>query len=212
MNSFYKKILQTGLLCSLVFAGFGCGSSSNNDQGVSFSLNGFFADLPGTIGLIGYSAAFGSSVSPAFAEFQNNLAGQGIRVSRINLSYEIPGASVNLPSTSVGITALLGPTPCVSVDPRLCPAPTTLPPAFNTRNVGRAQFSVVPAVINEYLVLNRDSLPPLPFTMEVSITAVGTTTSGDSLTTNEGVLSIEYSSDNTAVPSDPAAAAETFEG
>ena len=175
-----------------VLAGCGGGGSAN-DQGVAFTLNGFGANgsEPGDTFVTGLTAPFGAGIGFYAADFQNNLLGQGIRVQRVRLSYNIPNSSVAIPSTSLALTSVLGPAEC---------ADSTLPDNFKQENTARAGFLLVPSAINEFLILNRDSLPSLPFVMEVTAELVGITTAGDTLTSNPATIAIEYQSDLLPAP------------
>lgn len=212
MNGSLVKVLKVGIVVGAGLFAFGCGSGgSKNDQGVSFTLNGFAPidssdSSDSTQGLVGTTATFGSEVSQVAVELQNNLYGQGIRVRRLYLSYNIPGENVSLPSTSVGITTVLGPSECADVTDRNC-VTTTLPAGFKTENVSKVGFPIVPSTVTDYLVLNRDSLPSLPFFMEVTVVAEGVTTAGDTLVSNDGVFTVEYLPDNTPAGVEPTPAA-----
>ena len=131
------KIILSSLL---ILAVNGCGSASNNDQGVSFTLLGFFADFDGEVGLAGAAVPIGEILPattepggslpaendppvgtvPGATDFvavvgsQNNLSSQTIRVERAFLTYVIPGSSAQPPSTSVPLTVVLGPNPGTS--------------------------------------------------------------------------------------------------
>lgn len=204
MKGLFSRVLVSGLLLgSSLVAMSGCGNGGSNDQGVAFTLNGFFTDSTAATGTTGSVATFGSSVGTIAVQVQNNLIGQGIRFRRLYLSYNIPGSGISLPSTSVGLTGVLGPVEC-SAGPAVpeC-VDTTLPPAFMQANINTAEFNPVPGVINDYLVLNRNSLPQLPFSMEITVVAEGITTGGDTLLSNEGIYSVEYRSDSGVA--DPAA-------
>ena len=197
-------------LAGMVFLGglFGCGSASNNDQGVAFLFSGFYAAVDGDTFLTGLSvpltnstgndnedAPFAGSVVAALG-FQNNLAGQGIQVQRVFLSFFIPGASVQPPSTSYGLGAVLGP---AGLDPL---NPTTLPPGYSgVANQLKAQVPVLPFEIREWMAFNKSKLPEPPFALDVTAYSTGITTAGDRLDTNAGLLSITITPEITIPPS-----------
>lgn len=210
MNLFrYGKILTVSLALSLGLTLSGCGSSgSNNDQGVAFTLTGFFASADGDDGggtggggLQGISVPIAvpgdetqipfSGAVVAAARVENNLAGQFIRLERIFLDYNIEGASVQPPSTSAPFSGVLG---------TATPIPpgsggTTLPPDAGEGNVATNEFLVVPPAILEWLNLNRNFLPEAPFTMTVTARVSGVTSSGDRLTTNDLDLFVLFTPD-----------------
>ncbi len=210
MKGLFSRVLVSGLLLGsglgTVVGLSGCGSGgSANDQGVAFSLNGFYDGVDGNPLSGYYRATFGAELPFVAVETQNNLIGQGIRVRRVYLNYSIPAAGITLPSTSAALTATLGPVECTNGPSVPECVDTTLPPAFMNANVAKSEFNLIPPTINEYLLLNRDSLPSLPFTMEVQIIAEGTTTAGDTLRTNEGNFNIDYVSDDGVAEPDSAA-------
>jgi hypothetical protein len=205
MNFRRYAVVLSGIL--LLGGLFGCGSASNNDQGVAFLFTGFFSDVSGGTGLTGLSvpltsstgndtedAAFGGSVVATMG-VQNNLAGQGIQVQRVYLSFFIPGASAQPPSTSYGLGIVLGPS---SLDPN---HPTTLPPGYNVGATGNAQVPVLPFEVRTWMAFNKARLPEPPFALDVTAFATGITTAGDRLDTNQGLLTITITPEITIPPS-----------
>lgn len=104
----------------------GVGTDGNNNQGVVFTLLGFYSgaasdcgQLPDDVsGITGVSVPLSSSQSDGtpFAGsvtvavgLQNNLSGQAMSVDRLNLDYFIPGAVSQPPSTIRPLPVLLGP-------------------------------------------------------------------------------------------------------
>ncbi len=198
-----KGLLGVLLVTPLLFV-LGCGSASNNDQGVSFSLIGFFDAEDETQGLSGLVVPLtentGDDNEPGVAAgvqanvgLQNNLAGQGIRVQRLFISYYVPGAEVQPPSTSFPLAGLLG--PGVQTDP-----PTSLPAGYPTNNQLNADFYILTPEIRSWLAFNRQYLPEPPFTMEASVYATGLTTSGNRLDTNQESLFISIVPDINIIP------------
>lgn len=194
----------TAIASVLFMAGlFGCGSASNNDQGVSLLMTGFyptsattvtdprltgisvpFSDLTGTDG-----GSFGGAVVAAIG-VQNNIVGQGVRLQRVFYSYYIAASSVQPPSTTYGLGVVLGPNGMDSENP------STLPPGYAGLPAGAiAQLPVVPFEIREWMVMNRNSLPEPPFVMDVMAHVTGVTSAGDRLDTNESILTVTVVSD-----------------
>lgn len=190
MRVFGKKIAAV-LAAGVVAVGlFGCGSASNNDQGVSFSLDAFLLESSVTQFLTDGEAAGQSGAINGTVTVSNFLSGQGIRVQRVFLSYNIPGASVTVPSTSVGINLLLG--PGSAADPN---AISDLPDGFNTEPTKSASFPAVTNAVRTFLAFNRTSLPELPFEMEITAVVRGVTTAGDVLETNAGTSTLTFTPD-----------------
>jgi hypothetical protein len=175
----------------------GCGSASNNDQGVSLLLTGFYPSSATSVndaGISGVSVPFsdtegvdgglGGAVVASIG-VQNNLVGQGARLQRAFLSYYIPGSSVQPPSTTYSLSRVLGP----NGTPAEGDIPTTLPPGFaGLPNSAVSQVPVVPFEIRQWLVFNRNQLPEPPFVMNIGVYVNGITSAGDLLSTNEGIL------------------------
>ena len=121
-----KKSMIVKKICSLLAviafsaAVSSCGSASNNDQGASFLNLGFFSESTCSTGLAGFpvnspqgnaSGVFGSNsggvIQTAFIQFENRLSEQFIRVSRIDCAYEVPGATISIPSGTFAISGIL---------------------------------------------------------------------------------------------------------
>lgn len=215
MKSKLQRVLKLSLVTLLGLTGLvscgGVGSDGNNNQGIVFTLLGFFSgaasncgQLPDDVsGITGVSVPLSSSQSdgtPFPGEvvvavgLQNNLSGQGLSVDRLNLDYFIPGAAVQPPSTIRPLPVLLGPlvvnsgtdtdgTTDSGVD-------TSLPPgAFaGIGSCSISEFGLIPAQIASWISLNRSSLPEAPFDMFVTVTAEGESTSGQRYTTNEETI------------------------
>lgn len=130
MKSKLQQVLRVGLLVVLGVTGLvscgGVGTDGNNNQGVVFTLLGFYSgaasdcgQLPDDVsGITGVSVPLSSSQSDGtpFAGsvtvavgLQNNLSGQAMSVDRLNLDYFIPGAVSQPPSTIRPLPVLLGP-------------------------------------------------------------------------------------------------------
>jgi hypothetical protein len=184
-------ILVGGLLA------IGCGDGGDNDNGIAFRAVGFFqgtlsdgrCTVPTATSAIAdqsnnlvLDSAFVDSGYPAGVFFcrgylwlENNLVGQAVVVDRLDFEYEIPGARIGLPShsSSVGI--------------RINPPDSETPSPFGPPNVyiGLPEAQIVPASVVLFLRQNRQSLPQLPYTMIVKITAHARSDAGQSLVSNE---------------------------
>jgi hypothetical protein len=186
-----RLVLVGGLLV------VGCGDSGDNDNGISFRAVGFvqgtFSDGKCTVPTAGsgiadqsnnivLDSAIVDSGYPAGAFFcraylwlENNLLRQAVIVDRLDFEYEIPGSRIGLPShsSSVGI--------------RINPADSTAASPFGPPNVyvGLPEAQIVPASVVLFLRQNRQSLPQLPYTMIVKMTAHARSDAGQSYVSNE---------------------------
>lgn len=173
----------------LAMAALGCGTASNNDQGVSFLNFGFFAvdeegkcsedGVTGGLFFLGNSAR---SLSTCVG-VQNNLSGQFIQSNRATISYFVPGAAVQPPSVVVPFTNILG--------PGSTGANTTLPDGVKNESSVIAGLTLITTDIWNFLVLNQRDLPNFPYTMIATVTVSGITSAGDRLDTNSTEIGIE---------------------
>lgn len=209
-------------LGALVAGFYGCGGS-NNDQGVSFTNLGFFqfdedeefecGELP-PIGQFGTTASLGSfsdtsgGVVSALG-LQNNLAGQIIRPDRVLLSFYVPGATSNPPSTTESLGGILGPGDGTanesggssSSSGGSTSIPTSLPPGFDSIcNQGFYNIYVVPPQVMSYISINRADFPEPPFIMEVRVTASGVSSAGDRIESNPQSFLVEFGPDTVINP------------
>jgi hypothetical protein len=201
MNKAYTAVAT--IVGALIMSLNGCGSASNNDQGVSFTMLGYsvaasslvpgtpVAACPTTPNLSGGVFAISTSTETAGATnqvlagvvVQNNLTTQFIRTISLDLQYFIPGASITPPSTTVpygGVVAKAGGLRCGTV-------------------------TIVPPAILAWINLNRSSLPELPFSLIARGQVVGSTSAGDVLTSNPVDIGYTVVEDNIIppVPADP---------
>ena len=220
MKSKLQQVLRVGLLVVLGVTGLvscgGVGTDGNNNQGVVFTLLGFYSgaapgcdQLPDDVtGITGVSVPISSSSSDGVpfpgevvvaVGLQNNLSGQALSVDRLNLDYFIPGAASQPPSTIRPFPMLLGPAVVGSGtttgdggNVADSSANTSLPPgAFaGIGACGIGQFGLIPAQIASWISLNRSSLPEAPFDLFVTVTAEGESTSGQRYATNEETIVI----------------------
>ncbi len=205
------------LVLGLLLLGFviGCGSVSNNDQGVSFLHLGYFSidiDEDGKITIqkdVGVSGVimplseatdeFAGASGDTFvaAGFENNLVGQFVRLQRLYYSFVVPGAQAQPPSTSAPLAGTLGANPATEDE-----GDSSLPPgAGPTENSVYLTISIVPSQIRAWLNLNRGLLPEPPFDLEVTTIGRGVTSAGDTLETNPQTLIVRVTPDNVIPPS-----------
>lgn len=212
-----KNIVIVGALTVAAVGFFGCGSGSNNNQGVSFTLLGFFETFDGEdpelVEVVPLSNQNESDPNESgnvfsFAGSMNNLSQQFIRTDGMYLSYFIPGATRQPPDTATAYSVVLGPAVDTSVEEGEDPFDSSLPPSFAGEdapsNISRGLVSIVPADIREWLNLNRNSLPELPFDMVVTAYASGITSSGDRLDTNEVQFLVKFTTDVVIPPANEA--------
>jgi hypothetical protein len=203
MRLSFSKIVGILVLAGIVLAIGGCGSASNNDQGMSFTLIGFSksggsGDDSGQILPLGTDQE--SSGTPSvqgaltFYGVQNNLSNQGVRVDRAFLDFYVDGATMQPPQTTVPMGFVLGPVASTT-------AGGSLPPSWSTiANVKWYQQFVVPPDVMAWLNLNRNSLPELPFQMTVHVRVTGVTTAGDRLETNTLDYPVDFVPDQIIPP------------
>ncbi|MEZ4754371.1 MAG: hypothetical protein R3A13_08705 [Bdellovibrionota bacterium] len=196
MKRISKLVLNLLAISCIAATTISCGSAGNNDQGVAFTLFGFFGSSPTdacgeTPAMIsnGELLLFSDSetITPArqFLGLQNNLSGQFIRTQRAFINYEIPGASIQPPNTNVPISRI--------IEPFVDPAGTggfdsSLPDSFASEETGCNRTFVgtnvyTPEILT-WISLNRSSLPEAPFTVIATVTVSGVSSSGALLDSN----------------------------
>ena len=189
-----RKLIRNGLLIPLtVGLLFGCGSA-NNDQGVSFILSQFsFINRTsgqvecdrfthGTdVSLDGFEGNTLTINQYLGAKFENNMSSQFIRVERMIMDYYIPGASEQPPSTTWPMGQVIPP----AANPSGGNNNSSLPENDNIVAPDCAYFAVMPPSVLSWIDQNRDLLPELPFTVEARVKALGVTSSGQVLYSNE---------------------------
>lgn len=206
-----EKMLVSSLI--VLFAGCGSGqSSSNNDQGVSFTLLGFNGVTDGVCdeGIFVSSTTIPISLTTetianngAFrcVSVQNNLCTQGVRADRAILSYQVDGASVSIPPVVHPISRVFGSSgdcAATNVGPQ---AGSSLPTGFNgIGSSGTIALNIFPTQILEYISLNRNSFPETPFTMNLSAKISAVTTSGQRIETNVADHIVVVTEDNIINP------------
>ncbi len=217
----YVSIVSLALLCSLLAVG--CGSSSTNNQGVSFTLLGFFAELPeagseelpqGSIGqavpisAVNPETQAGNAVgtTTTIVGLKNNIVSQFIRTDRLKISYYIEGASKQPPNTTIAFSVLLGPGGGSSSgeeggeESSSSSSTSSLPDFSSIASQGFGSFPIITPDISAWLNLNRGSLPELPFTLTATVKASGVTSSGNRVDSNEAQYFIIFTPDNEIAP------------
>lgn len=191
------------MLGVVAMAMLGCGTATNNDQGVSFTMLGYSvaANASATPGSGSSAAACSTAPNLSSGVFaigtqtetsgstpqvlagvvvRNNLTTQFVRTVSIQFEYIIPGAQIQPPSTTVpygGVVAKSGGLQCGVV-------------------------SVVPPQVLSWISLNRESLPEPPFLVIARGQVTGTTQAGDVLSTNPVDIGFTAVTDNPITPSD----------
>jgi len=210
-----KRIAKCLLAIVAATALWSCGSASNNDQGVSFTLFGFFTSETGGTGEVGANVPLSTRSEgnqgfiATYYGLQNNMTGVGIRTQRAMISYYVEGSTIQPPDTTQAVAALMGPSGSA--------LGSSLPPGFaNGKNIAYAGVPIVPPDIMAWLNLNRASLPELPFQMTVRTYITGITTAGDRLDTNPLDFRVTFlpdeiiQGDSTSSDSSSSSSAEAF--
>lgn len=206
-----KKTIVITATSACILALLSCGSASNNDQGVSFSSNGWAAVKDGACTFQGItefqapiSLGTGSEVtgsglidSRQCMVVENRMTSQFIRADRIYYTFNIPGASVQPPNTSMPFSAFLAQVPTTTGTDTGSGSGTDLGDA---QRLSSGAY-IVPPQIFEWISLNRDSLPSIPFQLEVYARVSGVTAAGDRLQTNEIGMPVFITQDEVIAPS-----------
>lgn len=203
--SIFQKTSAYCLAAILAGAGIaGCGSTGpSNNQGTSYLALGFFTNVDNELVPIGAINSVlntenpvlrlsgdpvdGISTDGVLIGTENRLSTQFIRQTRVDCTYEVPGSSIQIPGTSTPGGQVLSPAVFDDADnvPRI-PQPN---PDATVEETGRGQFwfsyvNIIPTDIYAFLNNNANSLPQLPYFMNISCTAIGVTQAGDILETN----------------------------
>ena len=187
------------LLLSLAACG---GGGGNNDQGIVFRATGMFrgreqidqgritCTIP-TVADALVDAAYNLSLSSvtAFPDrleidanpcggyigLQNNLDEQSMNVREISITYEVPGALVPIPPTSV------------TFGQTILPATSEQTTQSGQANLLFSQLEgqIVPRNLLVYLNANANRLPATPYLMNVYLVARGQSDDGTNYETNE---------------------------
>jgi hypothetical protein len=207
------RITRLALVVGLCVVG--CGDGGDNDNGIAFRAVGFFqgtlnedrCEVPTASQAIadqsqnlflddvlvdsGYPA--GVFFCRAYVWLENNLVNQAVVVNRLDFEYEIPGSRIGLPVHTSAVGIRINP---ISTDPNAPPSP------FGPTNVyiGLPEAQIVPASVVLFLRQNRQTLPELPYTMIVKMTAHARSDTGQNLTSNEIRYTITWQKDLRGVP------------
>jgi len=192
-----------GAAALLLLSLAGCGGGGgNNDQGVVFRATGMFrgreqidqgritCTIPNVSDAL-VDAAYDLSLSQViafpnraqvianpcggFIGLQNNLDEQSINVQEISITYEIPGATVAIPPTSVtfGQTIL----PATSDQETQSGQPNLV--------YSQLQGQIVPRNLIVFLNVNANRLPATPYLMNVFLVARGQSDDGTNYESNQ---------------------------
>jgi len=206
MQGLSKKLKIWSVSGSVLLAAFliSCGTATNNNQGVTFNLLGFFAGSGegsgcGTLptGDLGQALTLDASTTDGslrssgvitFAGLENANIGTFIRVDRVYMNYNIEGASSQPPSTSLPFNLLLNAAGNTNTGPNNSNknSGSSLPPGYTdgTAVCGFGEFFIVPPDIQQWIILNQGSLPEAPFLMTVEVYFTGITSAGDRFDSN----------------------------
>lgn len=202
----------------------GCGTSATNNQGISFTLLGFFAELPDSgateqpPGELGQATPL-SAENPetqsgnlagavsTVAGLKNNISTQFLRVDRMQVSYFIEGADKQPPDTVVAFSAVLGPGGQSSEGDAAAEgdSSTTSGSLPDFSEIGALSFGRFPIVTPEvvaWLNLYRGSLPELPFTMLATVKASAVGSAGERYYSNEASYFIIFTPDIAISPTE----------
>lgn len=225
--SIFQKTSAYCLTALLAGAGIaGCGSTGpSNDQGTSYLALGYFTVVDEERVPIGSIDATLNSENPVLSATgqlvdgrrdriligtENRLSAQYIRQTRIDCSFEVPGSNLSIPGTSTVSGRILS--PAVFDDGDNVPTIPQPNPDATVEEGGRAQFwfatvNLIPTDIYAFLNNNSNSLPQLPFLMNVDCVAVGVTQAGDILETNAVSIPVTFFDESDVVSSEPSSSA-----
>lgn len=203
MRRHERFLSRTGAAALLALSLAGCGGGGgNNDQGIVFRATGMFrgreqidqgritCTLP-TVSDALVDAAYNLSLSGVVAfpdrreldanpcggyiGLQNNLDDQSFNVQEISITYEIPGATIPIPPTSV------------TFGQTILPANSDQETQSGQANLLFSQLEgqIVPRNLLVYLNANANRLPATPYLMNVYLVARGQSDDGTSYESNE---------------------------
>jgi hypothetical protein len=212
-----KTITKLGFGLSLILLA-ACGSSPTNNQGVSFTLLGFFQDVAteggNNVGELGQSVPLSDSNPETQADnlagavatvvgLQNNISTQFLRVDRLEVDYYVEGSRIQPPSTMIPLTMLLGKAPTTGTGSSSSSgASSSSTGGISSNNIQYGQFPIVTSDVMTWLNFNRNSLPELPFTMIASVKASAISSAGDRYYSNEGSYFVIFTPDNVIAPTE----------
>lgn len=207
-----SRLVHLCLLTTTIFGLVACGGSTNNNNGTVLSFIGFFpsdsdGDCAGA-GLTGATVPMSDVVGTenpgstggviVSAGILNNLVGQTVRLTRIDMDYFVPGATAQPPSTFTPFPLLLGPAQGAEGG-----VETSLPDGFSQLgNCSVSQFMLITPEVSAWINLNRGSLPPPPFAMYVTTSVVGQSSAGDVLYSDQATLILNITPDVVIPPTE----------
>jgi len=200
MSTLKRIGLRGALITGTILSVMGCGSSTNNDQGTSFTALGFYnladgtegdsgtivyvnQDAPGTLPTQPIPLFVPIDKDPeeeglqgGFIGLQNNLTSQFIRTVRMDCCYTVPGAdpSLAIPCDSYNFTTVI----------QAAPAPGAETTGEEAGNVAYVQVEQVSPDLLSFLAVNQNLMPELPYRMTAECDVVGVSQAGDVFTTN----------------------------
>jgi hypothetical protein len=183
---FFGFVAGVPLLALVTYLGWGCGAS--NDQGSSFRALGFFADGgDSTDNGVNASLTDDSQIprdnncdgviddaDGGQLGLENNLF-QGIRVERVDLSYEIPSSNLAIDPASFRMGLRLGPSS--GQEP-------------NSPSVAFRRVLLVSSRVFQFINNNRGQLGDDPFDLVVTARAIGVTDGGEVIESNPTSYSV----------------------
>ena len=197
-----RRIGWAGCLAACLAVFSSCGGGGNNDQGIVFRATGIFRGLASiddttitctepTISNVIVDSSYTISIStiPDFPNrffatadpcggyigLQNNLSTQSFQVQEIVISYDVPGASIPIPGTSL------------SFGLSILPASSDATTASGQANLVYSQLlgQIVSSELMVFLNQNVNRLPARPYLMNVYFVAKGQSDTGTQYTSNE---------------------------
>ncbi|MCO6429280.1 MAG: hypothetical protein J5J00_00340 [Deltaproteobacteria bacterium] len=199
----------SGALLLLSFAAVsGCGGGTNNDQGLALTLLGYRADsdncseaVPNQTGTTEPFSTTDESSGATFAGgivaglvVENNLSHQHVILQNAFFEYYVPGATAQPPATSSPLGFVVGKKP-ISEGGEEEEGGTDPGSGVTSEPIVCGETFVVPAEVRTWMLLNRQSLPEPPFTMEVRGFVTGITSAGDRFDTNEVNYLVQFTPD-----------------
>lgn len=187
------------------------GTGPSNDQGTSFLALGFFIyNDSNELVPIGAVDSTLNAESPALSVAgvlvdgkrervligtENRLSTQFIRQTRTDCRYEVPGSNLSIPNISTVQGQVLS--PAVFDDSAKVPRIAQPNEDTTVADGGRAQFwfslvNILPTDLFSFLNNSGNSLPQLPFLMNVTCTSVGVTQAGRVLETNSVSIPVTF--------------------
>lgn len=189
----------------VVFIVCGCGTASNNDQGASFTNEGFFRksgsdddSLSLASGAVFelYKDDVAQHAAPnqllVYMSVGNKLLKQYIHVKRFDCFYDIPGSdpSLRIPTDSWAVSAYLPHASYdeVDIEPDDAEGGGSVPSPSSTTAM---EFPILSPNFVQFLNANRNLLPQMPFGVIANCYAVGLTQAGDTIQTDTASLSVQ---------------------